>query len=283
MRLRVVGPDLTATCSLGTMTDPLFMLDTSHEDTPLNTDELHTGWRLTLPRSVRRHALQAMRLKPGDRLQLSDGVGLRVHAEIQDVDAGTASVTGVGREPGPVTRLALVQALAKTGHDEQAIDMATQIGVDEVVPWQSARSIAKWKQGRSERRWHDTLVAAAEQSRRAWLPSLGECVNGTGLIAICRRASVHGDLVIVLHQDAPTPWDEIEDHITALTSRCLADGRERTISVVVGPEGGIGDEEIDALRDAGALTCVLGSNILRAGVAGPVALSLLSRSLGRFA
>ncbi|MDN6017478.1 MAG: 16S rRNA (uracil(1498)-N(3))-methyltransferase, partial [Bifidobacterium mongoliense] len=109
------------------------------------------------------------------------------------------------------------------------------------------------------------------------------CVNGTGLIAIFRRASVHGDLVIVLHQYAPTPWDEIEDHITALTSRCLDDGRERTISVVVGPEGGIGDEEIDALRDAGALTCVLGSNILRAGVAGPVALSLLSRSLGRFA
>ena len=62
------------------MTDALFLLDTDHDDVPVNSDELNAGWRLTLPSSVRRHAIQAMRLKDGDALQLSDGRGLRIHA-----------------------------------------------------------------------------------------------------------------------------------------------------------------------------------------------------------
>ncbi len=265
------------------MTDPLFILDTTHDDTPLNSDELHTGWNLALPDAVRRHAAQAMRLGDGDALQLSDGKGLRVRATLLDARQGVAQVVEVGREPRPMTRLALIQALAKTGHDEQAIDMATQIGVDAVIPWQAERSIAKWKEGRSDRKWRQTLASATEQSRRAWMPELGACVSSKQVLAICRRASVHGDLVIVLHQDATTTWGGIEDDVAALAQRCLDDGRERTISVVVGPEGGISDHEIAQFAAAGARVCVLGSSIMRASSAGPVALSLLSRALGRFA
>lgn len=265
------------------MTDPLFVLDPSHDDTPLTSDELHADWNLTLPDSVRQHAIRALRLHDGDHLQLSDGRGLRVHAELSDARNGVARIRKVGREPRPVTRLALIQALAKNGHDEQAIDMATQIGVDVVVPWQSSRSIAKWKPGRTDGKWHSTLLAATEQSRRAWMPQLESCVSDDGLVAICRRASMHGGLVVVLHQDASVRWDDIEHRVAELAERCLEDGRERTISVVVGPEGGISEEEVAMMRDAGALTCLLGSNILRASTAGPVALSLLALGLGRFA
>ncbi len=246
------------------------------------SDELHAGWNVNLPASVRRHAVQSMRLTDGDSLQLSDGAGLRIHAELVDAANGVARVLSAGQDERPVTRLSLIQALAKTGHDEQAIDMATQIGVDDVVPWQAARSIAKWKPGRTDVKWRGTLIAASEQSRRSWVPQLGDCVNGKGLLAICRRSSVHGGLMLVLHQDATTSWNEVEDHVGALTQRCLADGRERTISVVVGPEGGISDEEIGSMKDAGARVCVLGGNILRASLAGPVALTLLARTLGRF-
>lgn len=130
-----------------TMTDALFLLDTEHDDVPVNSDELNAGWKLTLPQSVRRHAIQAMRLKDGDELQLSDGKGLRIHAVLRDAQQGIAEVSSFGKEPQPTTKLALIQALAKTGHDEQAIDTATQIGVDEVIPWQADRSIAKWKAG----------------------------------------------------------------------------------------------------------------------------------------
>ncbi|MCH9275264.1 16S rRNA (uracil(1498)-N(3))-methyltransferase [Bifidobacterium amazonense] len=264
------------------MTNPLFLLNPSQDDVPVNSDELNTGWKITLPASVRRHALQAMRLSDGDELDLSDGRGLRIRAVLCDAANAMAEVLEVGREPRPVTRLALVQALAKTGHDEQAIDMATQIGVDRVVPWQADRSIAKWKAGRTDRKWSQTLAAATEQSRRAWIPELAECATSRQIVADCRRACVHGDLMIVLHQDATDTWDGIERRVRELADRCVEDGRPRTISVMVGPEGGISDAEIDMFKDAGAQVCVLGTNILRAATAGPVALSLLARALGRF-
>lgn len=265
------------------MTEPLFLLDPSHDDVPVNSDELNTGWTITLPDAVRRHAIQAMRLTDGDALQLSDGQGLCIHAVLTDARNGMVRVERVGRQPQPVTRLTLIQALAKTGHDEQAIDMATQIGVDTVIPWQANRSIAKWKVGRTDRKWNQVLQAATEQSRRVWAPTLGECVSSKQITAICRRACVHGDLVIVLHQDANATWRTIEDRIAQLAERCLEDGKPRDISVVVGPEGGISEEEVAEFTQAGAYSVVLGSNILRASTAGPVALSLLSRSLGRFA
>lgn len=266
-----------------TMTDALFLLDTEHDDAPVNSDELNAGWMLTLPSSVRRHAIQAMRLKEGDEIQLSDGMGLRIQAVLRDAQQGVAEVLRFGREPQPVVRLALVQALAKNGHDEQAIDISTQIGVDEVIPWQSDRSIAKWKSGRTDHKWKQVLQAATEQSRRSWMPRLGECVTSKQVVAICRRACVHGDMVIVLHQDATKTWDQLESDIAMLSDRCLEDGRARTIYVVVGPEGGISDSEVESFTDAGAQVCVLGTNILRASTAGPVALSLLSRALGRYA
>ena len=265
------------------MTEALFLLDTEHDDVPVNSDELNAGWKLTLPASVRRHAIQAMRLEDGDELQLSDGKGLRIHVVLRDAQQGIAEVLRFGRESQPTIRLALVQALAKTGHDEQAIDTATQIGVDEVIPWQADRSIAKWKAGRTDRKWRQVLVAATEQSRRSWSPELGECVTSKQVVAICRRACVHGDLVIILHQDATKTWIQIEQAIAGLSDKCLEDGRRRTIYVVVGPEGGISDAEVASFTEAGAEVCVLGNNILRASTAGPVALSLLARALGRFA
>lgn len=269
-------------CSLGVMTEPLFLLDPSHDDVPVNSDELNTGWTITLPASVKRHAVQAMRLVEGDPLMLSDGRGLCIHATLTDTVNGVVRVERVGRQPQPTTRLALIQALAKTGHDEQAIDMATQIGVDTVIPWQANRSIAKWKSGRTDRKWSQVLQSATEQSRRMWTPELEDCVTSKQITAICRRACVHGDVVIVLHQDANATWHSVEQKVAELAERCLDDGRPRTVSVVVGPEGGISEEEVADFVNAGAYSVLLGSNILRAATAGPVALSLLSLALGRF-
>ncbi len=270
-------------CSLVVMTEPVFLLDPGHDDVPVNSDEIHAGWILTLPPHIRRHAVQAMRLGKGDALTLSDGRGLRLRATMVDPESGTAEVVEFGRTPQPTIRLCLIQALAKNGHDEQAIDMATQIGVDRVIPWQADRSIAKWKDGRTDRKWRQVLEAATEQSRRCWVPELADCVSSKQIVAICRRACVYGDLVIVLHQDATRSWQDIEGAIAQLSDRCLDDGRPRTINVVVGPEGGISDAEIESFLDAGAACCVLGENILRASAAGPVALSLLSRAVGRYA
>ena len=160
------------------MTDPVFLFDPDTDDVPVNGDGLNAGWTITLPASVKRHALGAMRLAEGDGLSLTDGRGLCVKTTLVDAQAGLVSVERVGRQPQPVTRLVLIQALAKTGHDEAAIDMATQIGVDEVIPWQANRSIAKWKAGRTDRKWRQVLDAATEQSRRVWSPgNWAQCVS----------------------------------------------------------------------------------------------------------
>ena len=187
-----------------------------------------------------------------------------------------------GREPQPTTRIALIQALAKQGHDERAIDIATQIGIDLILPWQANRSIAKWKLGRSEHRWGDILVGAGEQSRRSWVPDLGVCANSRQIAALCEQATLRGELIIVLHQDADTTWRSIGVEIDELAEHSLQDGLTRTIGIVVGPEGGIGDDEIASFTEAGARCCSLGRNILRASTAGPVAVSLVSQALGRF-
>lgn len=276
-RLKPVGDG-----TLVPMTEALFLFDPSSDDAPVHTDELHSGWNITLPQNVRKHAIQVMRLGKGDGLELSDGRGLRIQASIEDPQNGVVKILSVGKEAQPTTRLALIQALAKGGHDEQAIDMATQIGVDAIIPWQSDRSIARWKEGRTDRKWLQVIQSATEQSRRSWRPQLADHVSSKQIAAICKRANVHGDLVIVLHQDASESWSGIEEAADAMEARCLSDARPRTISVIVGPEGGISDDEIALFKDSGAKCCVLGSNILRASCAGAVALSLLSRALGRW-
>ncbi|BDR54599.1 ribosomal RNA small subunit methyltransferase E [Bombiscardovia apis] len=260
------------------MTDPLFLFDPTCDDTPVNTDELHTGWRLTLPQHVRKHALQAMRLGEGDQLQLSDGAGLRIQAVLRDAQSGLVEVTTVGKEAEPTTKLALVQALAKGGHDEQAVDMATQIGVDAVIPWQADRSIVKWKASKMERKWSNLLGSATEQSRRAWKPELNQCLSSRQLAQYCSQQSEAGSLVIVLHQDATQSWAQTRDSVRALSTQSGA----HTISVIVGPEGGISEQEAQSFVSAGAIATTLGNNILRASSAGPVALSVLSDLISRF-
>lgn len=283
--VRNIGVSHRCRGSLEAMTNPLFLVDSSHDDAPMSAEQIasgRTGWIMTLPEGVRRHAFGSMRLTTGDELQISDGHGLRIDATVVDERAGDVCVESFVREEPALVRLSLVQALAKNGHDEQAIDVSTQIGVDDVYPWQSERAIARWKPGRTDRKWRATLMAATEQSRRATLPELHDCLTGKRLVALCGRACAHGDLVVVLHQDATLSWDEVERRVRGVRERSLVDGETRTIHVVVGPEGGIADSEVAALRDAGAEVCVLGHNILRASTAGPVALSLLSRELGRF-
>ncbi len=257
------------------MTAPLFLLDPDHDDSPLASDELHAGWRLTLPEHVCRHALGSMRLRNGDQLDLSDGSGLRISALVRDASTGLVEVTAVGRQAPPEKELILVQALAKGGRDEQAIDMATQIGVDKVMPWQADRSIAKWRPGRNDRHWQAVLEAATEQSRRAYRPRLLGKVDSRGLAAWCRKATDEGGLVLVLHQDADLGWDAVRKRVDKLP-------KSSSVAVVVGPEGGIADQEVQTMMREGALAVRLGDNILRAALAGPVALTLLADMLGRW-
>jgi len=166
-------------------------------------------------------------------------------------------------EPAPATRFVLVQALAKGDRDEQAIEAATELGVDEIVPWQAERSVVVWRGERAAKslaKWAAVVTRATKQSRRARVPLTSPAVGLAPLVARVGESA----LTLVLHEDATEPLATVE----------LPD--EGDVLLVVGPEGGISEREVEALRGAGARPVRLGSTILRASSAGPAGLAVLS-------
>ncbi len=223
------------------------------------------GDRVRLDGGEGRHAATVRRTLPGEQVLLGDARGRVMTCEVVTAAAGVLDVTvlSVRDEPAPVPRFVLVQALAKGDRDHQAVEAATELGVDEVVPWQAARSIVHWRGERGDRswrKWDAVLVAATKQSRRAWRPVLAPVAATADLERRVRAAS----MAYVLHEAAAVP----------LAAQRLPDAGE--VLVIVGPEGGITAEELAALTGAGATAVRLGGTVLRSSSAGPAALAVIS-------
>ncbi len=213
-----------------------------------------------------RHAASVRRLRAGEVLLLTDGRG----------EVAECVVTGtVGRDelrltvrrrwavPRPRPSVVLAQALLKGDRGELAVELATEAGVDAVLPWRAARCVARWDGGergeKALRRWRSTAREAAKQARRPWLPEVYEPVDTralAGRVAAAERA-------VVLHESADTP----------LAAVPLPPSGE--VLLVVGPEGGVDDAELAELTAAGAVPARLGPDVLRASTAAVVALGAL--------
>ena len=230
---------------------------------------------ITVGPEVAGHAVRVRRMGAGEELELIDGTGVRLRGAIQEgtSESLTLSVTDVTEESQQRPRLVLVQALAKNDRDIQAIETATEVGVDAVIPWAAQRSIADWPAKKAHKmaaKWANVLTAATLQARRARVPELGELIRGTAVTQLVTPTS----RVIVL--------DETESSGLTEAVNDLGEGDIDQIVVIVGPEGGITPAEVDALVSAGARTAVLGPTILRASTAGPVALAIVQTLLGRW-
>lgn len=227
------------------------------------------GARLTLTGAEARHAATVNRTRPGQTLLIGNGRGLVASGEVL-VSTGaelTIEVASVRLEERPLPRITLVQALAKGDRDELAIQAATELGVDRVVPWSASRSVSRWegaKIAKGRERWSTIVREAAKQSIRAWVPEVGELTTTAGVAALAADADV-----LVLE-----PTGE-----AALTS--VTPG-ERGLVLVVGPEGGIAPGELETLLRAGARVVRLGDTVLRTSTAGPAALAVLNAALGRW-
>ena len=223
-----------------------------------------------------RHAAVVQRRGLGELVDVADGAGTRVIGQVVEAgaDGVRLAVLEVRHEPRAHPALVLVQALAKGDRDERAIEAATEVGVDVVLPWQAARSIVVWRGERAAKSralWLGTVRAAAKQSRRSWVPQVESAVDTCALAARVADVVGAGGACLVLHEEASTP----------IAQASLPDGGE--LLVVVGPEGGIAPAELDALVQAGACAVRLGPHVLRTSTAGPVALALLAERLGRWA
>lgn len=222
-----------------------------------------------------RHAADVQRIGPGESLLLADGSGTWARCTVVAAHRGALDlqVETRGTDPAPRVRHVLVQALAKGDRDLQAVESATELEVDEVVPWQADRSIVRWRGERgakSRRRWQQQVLAAAKQARRTRLPEVAELVGRAELLERVTAA----DLTLVLHEEADEP---LTTALAALPSPDPdAGGDEREVLVVVGPEGGITPDELAALVSAGARPVRLGKAVLRTSSAGAAALALLN-------
>jgi 16S rRNA (uracil1498-N3)-methyltransferase len=218
------------------------------------------GARIVLGGDEGRHAADVRRLRVGERVDLTDGAGTVVHAVVEAVRRGELTLVVDARVVVPplTPRLTVVQALARGGRDEQAVEAMTEVGVDHVVGWPASRSVAKWSD-RTSAKWISTARAATKQARRAWCPAISGPATTSGVAALLRGA----DVGLVLHEQATQP----------LSGLALAGATE--IVVVVGPEGGIADEELAVLSDAGGVVVRLGDTVLRSSTAGVAALAVI--------
>ncbi len=123
------------------MTNPIFFAPSAE------LAAMAAGSEFVLGGAEGRHATTVKRLSAGEQLDIVDGSGLRVSGTVTAASPGELRlrVDAVSAEPAPAQRLVLVQALAKGDRDELAIETCTELGVDAVIPWQSERSIVRWK------------------------------------------------------------------------------------------------------------------------------------------
>jgi 16S rRNA (uracil1498-N3)-methyltransferase len=246
-------------------TAPLFLVDTIPADGPFVLDG-----------SEGRHAATVKRLRTGEFVLLADGRGGLAHAVVESAARDTVRLTLTDRttvDP-PAPRVLLAQALVKGDRGELAVELATEAGVDGVLPWRAARCVARWDDGpRGEKalaRWRSTAREAAKQARRPWLPMVEEPVTTA---ALARRVSTAAG-ALVLHEGATERLVEL-----AADNGLPAAG---DLLLVVGPEGGITDDEIGVLVAAGARPVRLGAEVLRASTAAAVALGALGVLTGRW-
>lgn len=242
------------------MTRPVFLHD--------GLAGLSAGARVELAGDEGRHAAVVKRIRAGEQVELTDGEGRRAVVEVTQTAKASLTATVLETEEVAPERphVTVVQAIPKGDRGELAVEVLTEVGVDEIVPWSAARCVAVWKGERATRahgKWVTAARAAAKQSRRARWPVVAPLAGTDGV----RGRVAAADLAVVLHEEADA----------ALAQLPVAEAA--SVLVVVGPEGGLTDDEVATFRAAGAHVVRLGSSVLRtstAGVAGVAA--LLSRT-----
>lgn len=239
------------------MSAPLFLVDVLPEG---------DLYRLDGPEG--HHAADVQRLRPGEVLILADGRGGTASAIVATAGRGVLDVRITGRDQIAASdpSLTVVQAIAKGDRGELAVATMTEVGVDAIVPWAAARSVARWKDARQPQRWCSTARESAKQARRPRVPLVLPPARTADVVDHVRRSTAS----YVLHEEAATRLSAVD----------LPAAGE--IVLVVGPEGGIDDDEMTRLATAGATPVRLGDTVLRTSTAGAAAIAALSVRLGRW-
>lgn len=270
------------------------------------------GDELTLDEDNSRHIVQVLRMKPGEELLLTNGMGFLLTATIIDDHKKKCRVrvSAVAISPPPGREIAIaIPPLKNASRFEWFLEKATEIGVRVIIPLLSERTE---RQHTKPERWQSILVSAMLQSQQTWLPKLGEAISFSQLIASAmegqrRSAGMEGRRQ-GMEEQPQSPGMEghrqstgMEGHRQSpgmgigdiqaerrLIAHCLeaprptdhlADvARDRPSAstlILIGPEGDFSSKEVETALAAGFLPVTLGENRLRTETAGIVAATLL--------
>ena len=234
---------------------------------------LMPGQPFPLPREASGHALRVLRLKAGDGVTLFNGDGREYHARLTSADPRSASVeiesVDAPERESPL-RITLVQSLARGEKMDWIIQKATELGVARIWPVASERSEVRLDSSRGEKRldhWRAVAIAACEQCGRNVLPQISPPE------ALAAKLAAHPA------DDKETRWMLQPGEATRLRN---AGSAITDVMLAVGPEGGFGDDDLGALRQAGFRALALGPRVLRTETAGLAAIAALQARYGDF-
>lgn len=233
---------------------------------------LTTGQELVLPDEVAHHIARVLRMQVGSEICLFNGDGQDYRASLTEVGKRSASARIDSCEANPVespVQITLCQGISKGDRMDFAIQKAVELGVTAVQPVQTARSVVKLNQDRLEKKrlhWQGVADHACEQSGRSVR------VEVRAPISLDQWFSVPKGIGLVLD-----PTSELS--LAALAGQQRVDPLQ-DVELLIGPEGGLSDEEVVQSKAAGCLPVTLGPRILRTETAALAALTAVQMLWG---
>lgn len=209
------------------------------------------------------HAVRVLRIDVGDIFNLSDGNGAWSKVIVREAAKKSLRVEVLesGFEEPLAQSFTVIQAIPKGDRIKEAIELCTEGGADRIVMWKAARSIGKSEDKIDK--LQTTAREASKQSRRFRIPSVVGVATTENIIDEIAKV----DLAIVLHESAPIPISQV-----------VIPGAKK-VAIIIGPEGGLTDDEVDTFAAAGAKVALLGRPVLRSAHAGLAALSAVNTAL----
>ena len=205
------------------------------------------------------HADRVLRMKSGEELLVSDGKGSWAKCQITSISKKEVGINILesGKESAPDAEISVLQALPKSDRAKEAVELLTAAGVTNIYPWQAARSI-----GKESDKWQSYSTEASKQSRRFFIPKVTKKLITDSAFDLCKEF----DQILICHESATKKLTEV------------VKPAKRTL-IIIGPEGGISDEELEKFESAGGKCLKLGRPILRSAHAGIAAISAVSAAM----
>ena len=221
------------------------------------------------------HAVRVLRVRPGELVEVVAPGGEAMSAQVVSAGDEGVVVSVLGPVSGPSQRLprvTLFQGVAKGEKMDAIVRQAVEVGAEEIVAVMTARTVVRFdaaKRISRGERWQRIAKSAAEQAKRSSVPSVSEPMDFGEALALLDGYQ----RVVVL-------WEESRGSGLAEALAGLAGEVDVRVALVVGPEGGLAAEEVDALVAYGAVEASLGPTVLRTETAAVVSLALAIAALG---